>query len=113
MKFFGEWLLAILVLFLPATAFGGDFPAGQPPVYVFTEDYCPACLGAEKYMKAQGIKYDKFNIDHNQAALNVFQELGARGTPFFVIGHKKETGFDPYVFKTLFDKAKSTTGSSN
>lgn len=113
MKRLGKILLLIVALPLSIHALANDFPKGQPPVYVFTEDYCPACLGAEQYMKAHGIKYDKFNIDHNQAALNVFQELGARGTPFFVIGHKKETGFSPYVFKALFDKAQSNMGSSD
>lgn len=113
MKKLGQILLLIMTLPISVGALANDFPKGQPPVYVFTQDYCPACLGAEKYMKAHGIKYNEFNIDHNKKAAQVFQKLGARGVPFFVIGHKKETGFSRYVFQSKFNKAKSNMRSSD
>ena len=107
MRVTGRLLLLLTILLAPAVALAGDFPKGQPPVYVFTQDFCPACLGAEEYMKAHGIKYDKFNIDRDKAALKVFRKLGAKGTPFFIIGHQRVAGFDPREFKALFEKAKS------
>lgn len=109
----GRFLMLMVMLLLSPLAKGGDFPKGQPPVYVFTQDFCPACLGAEQYMKAQGIRYHDFNIDENEAALKMFRKLGARGTPLFIIGHTRMMGFDPHRFETLFDRVKDTMRSSD
>lgn len=96
------WLLMGL---FPLPLWANEPKAAAPSVYMFTQDFCPACLGAEQYFKTHHIHYQSFDIDRNPEALSVFRRLGARGTPFILVGGKSMTGFDPAVFQRLYEGA--------
>lgn len=96
------WLLMGL---FPSMLWASEPKAPAPAVYMFTQDFCPACLGAEQYFKTHHIRYHSFDIDQDPKALAVFRRLGARGTPFILVGGKSITGFDPAVFQRLYESA--------
>jgi len=102
-------VLALTVLFwgISIAAEAGQKSAGQPAVYIFTQDFCPACLGAEAWFRQQGIRFAEFNIEHNARARSVFERLGGRGTPLILVGGQPMTGFDPDVFRRLMRQARA------
>ncbi|WP_158227171.1 glutaredoxin family protein [Mangrovitalea sediminis] len=97
-------LLMVWLFSLPLRA--GEAATAQPSVYMFTQDFCPACLGAEQYFRDHHIRYLSFDIDKDPKALAMFRRLGARGTPFILVGGKPMTGFDPAVFQRLYDTTR-------
>lgn len=105
----GRWLLVTSLLMAgPCIA-----ASPSPKVYIFTQDFCPACLAADQYLKQHQIPYRQFNIDHNTQARQVFQKLGAQGTPFLLIGGQPMTGFEPKLFHRLYLKARKRQTPSN
>lgn len=100
-------LMLCALLWTGCAVAGQKAASGQPPVYIFTQDFCPACLGAEAWLRKQGIRFVEFNIEHDARARSVFERLGGRGTPLTLVGGHPMTGFDPGVFRRLMKQARA------
>lgn len=70
-------------------------------VVMFTIDYCPSCLAAKEFLIQRNVSFAEYNIDRSAKAKDVFERLGGRGTPFFLIEGKRVQGFDPDQFEQL------------
>ncbi len=68
------------------------------PVNIYVTDYCPYCEQLESYLKAKKVRYKRHDINQDQKAFRVFQDLGGTGVPLTTIGKKKIDGFNEAVF---------------
>jgi glutaredoxin 3 len=62
---------------------------------------CPACRLARQWLDQRGIEYIDLVVDQGQDARDVFDRLGAKAVPVFLIGDTQVTGFDPGVLETV------------
>lgn len=69
-----------------------------PAVNIYVTDYCPYCEQLESYLKARKVRYKRYDINQDQKALKVFQDLGGTGVPLTTIGKRKVDGFNEAVF---------------
>lgn len=79
---------------------------GAPAVVLFSIDHCPSCLAAKAYLTERQIPFAEFNIDQSPKAKEVFDRLGARGAPFFLVQGKRLQGFHPEQLGRLLDQLK-------
>src|SRR5690606_4467719 len=70
-------------------------------VVMFTSDYCSCCLPAQESLIQLNVSFGEYNIERSAKAKDVFERLGGRGTPFFLIEGKRVQGFDPDQFEQL------------
>ncbi len=77
-----------------------------PDVVMFTIDHCPSCLAAKDYLTQRQVPFAEYNIDRSAKAKEVFERLGGRGAPFFLIEGKRVQGFNPDQFEQLTSHLK-------
>ncbi|MCA9403200.1 MAG: hypothetical protein KC897_05410 [Candidatus Omnitrophica bacterium] len=69
--------------------------AGQAPtVELYMTLWCPYCRKMEAWLKSNEIKYQRFNIDYDQAARRRYEDLNGRSIPMLKIGDTIIHGYD-------------------
>lgn len=91
---------------LPAAGTGSITPASKanaattPKVEIYITDWCPYCVKAIKFLKANKIAYKAYNVDTDSAAEERRAKLSGRsGVPFAVINGKKILGYSEDMYK--------------
>lgn len=86
--------------FLPKESkVGSDAPAAptlptSPKVEIFVTDWCPYCTKLEEYLRANQIKFTRYDIEKSPVGKRKHQELGGGGIPLVKIGSQVIRGFD-------------------
>ncbi len=103
--------LLVLSFFIPSTLFAmGREPkekkssqagfaqvsaTGSKRVELYVTSWCGYCKKLEKHLKERGISYDRYDIEADQHAADVFHSIGGTGVPVTRIGSDVVYGYDP------------------
>lgn len=102
MKLLTEMIRTIAILLLVLGWPGvllADSVSEKPPdtpdwnVVLFSQPFCAGCEAARYYFHDHQIPYLELDISSSRAAMDAFERLGGRGTPFFLIGGEPMHGF--------------------
>lgn len=67
--------------------------AKEKRVVIYTTQSCPACHAAKAYFARKGVSYEERDVEHDPAAQEDFQRMGARGVPVILVGSEQMVGF--------------------
>lgn len=87
-------LLFIALVYMPSSfANETDKTASDKTINIYTTNWCPACNNAKTFFHNNKIPYIEHNVEEDPEARKRFDELGAVGVPYIVIGNGSVTGF--------------------
>jgi glutaredoxin len=70
-------------------------PRAQTPVEVFVTSWCGYCRKLESFLKANRIRYSRYDIEKSSSARQRYEKLGGRGVPVVKIGSDVIRGYAP------------------
>jgi glutaredoxin len=73
----------------PALAGGAPSSGGRPRVLLFSTAWCPSCKAARAHLTARGVPFLELDVERNQEAAAVYQELQVR--------HRLKAGVVPMI----------------
>ncbi|MCI5064602.1 glutaredoxin family protein [bacterium] len=65
-----------------------------PEVELYVTSWCGYCAKAENFMRKNGVRYQKYDIEKNPTGKRRYQELGGGGVPIIKIGSSVVRGFN-------------------
>ena len=70
-------------------------PSAQTRVEVFVTSWCGYCRKLESFLKANRIRYSRYDIEKSPSAKQRYDKLGGRGVPVVKIGSDVIRGYAP------------------
>jgi glutaredoxin len=90
----------------------GGYPAkpspsgAQPPVDIYVTSWCGYCQKLEKFLKAQGIRYERHDIEKSRSAHERYRSLGGSGVPLIKVGSDVIRGYGPDAILSSLKKQR-------
>jgi glutaredoxin 3 len=93
--------LAALLLTSPAVALDTPAAGGKSPqVEIFTTSWCPYCVRATNFLRANDIPFVEYDVEKDAGAARRLQEMTGRGgVPFVIIDGHKIHGWSEQAYK--------------
>lgn len=83
----------------------------MPEIDLYCTSTCPYCQRAERLLKKKGVKFNKINVENNQAKLKEMLKRSKRNTvPQIFIGDKHVGGFDDMAELDIMDELDPLLG---
>ena len=83
----------------------------MPEIDLYCTSTCPYCQRAEKLLNKKGVKFNKINVENNQAKLKEMLKRSKRNTvPQIFIGEKHIGGFDDMAELDIMDELDPLLG---
>jgi glutaredoxin len=79
---------------------------GQTRVEIFVTSWCGYCRKLESYLKANRIRYTRYDIEKNSTARERHKKLGGVGVPLVKVGSDVIRGFNPQAIQASLKKGK-------
>jgi glutaredoxin len=73
----------------------------EPPVVMYSTNWCPYCAKARAYFRRCGIGYIEYDVEASAQNLAQFKALNGRGVPLIMIGDQRLEGFSAQAFEAL------------
>lgn len=107
--FFKIMAILLVVGMLPglnqAALAGPPAASQQKDVIMFATSWCPYCAKARKFLRRNGIRYTEYDIEEPGRGRQLYNRIGARGVPVFLIEGKVVNGFhEPMLRAILLDE---------
>ncbi|MDO3381473.1 glutaredoxin family protein [Gilvimarinus algae] len=71
-------------------------------VVMYSTSWCGYCKKARQYFESQGIAYNERDIETSTRARQEYEQLGASGIPFLLIGNDTMNGWNPARFEKKY-----------
>jgi glutaredoxin len=105
-------LPTLLAVVLFALIFQGNVGAAVskadpavPQVELYVTSWCPYCVKAENFFRAQGIPFTVYDVERDSAAARRKDELDTRrGVPFAIINGQKIHGYSESAYREALAK---------
>jgi glutaredoxin len=78
----------------------------QPPVDIYVTSWCGYCQKLEKFLKAQGIRYRRHDIEKSRTAHERYRSLGGSGVPLIKVGSDVIRGYGPDAILSSLKKQR-------
>ncbi|MFA5514880.1 MAG: glutaredoxin family protein [Desulfuromonadales bacterium] len=97
-------LLAALLLISPC-AFAAEESAGKTArVEIYTTSWCPYCVKAVKFLRANNIPFVEYDVEKDQQAARRQRELAGRGgVPFAIVNGQKIHGWSEQEYRRALE----------
>lgn len=73
---------------------GASSSAAERDVEIFVTAWCPYCAKLEKFLKAEGIRYTRYDIEKSKVGARKYNKLGVRGVPIVRVGSTIIPGYN-------------------
>jgi glutaredoxin len=91
---------ALLLLSSGVTAANPPWAATAPQVEIFTTTWCPYCVKATSFLRANNIPFVEYDIEKDAQAAQRMQQLAGRGgVPFAIINGQQIRGWSEPAYK--------------
>jgi glutaredoxin len=90
------------LLLLSFAAVAADPPAGDkaPSVEIFTTTWCPYCVKAVGFLRANNIPFVEYDIERDARAARRMEQLAGRGgVPFAIINGQQVRGWSEAAYR--------------
>ncbi|MEM7291875.1 MAG: DUF4124 domain-containing protein [Pseudomonadota bacterium] len=71
-------------------------------VVMYSAVWCGVCKRARKWMTANGIAFNEFDIEQSTKGARDFKRLKGKGVPIILVGNKRLNGFSTNAFETAY-----------
>ncbi len=83
-----------------------DLPAAdtvKPAVIMYSTSWCPYCVKARNYFRANNVRFREYDIEKNSRANREYQKLGGNGVPLIRVGKQLLSGFSSDRFDRAYN----------
>ena len=72
-------------------------------VIMYSAVWCGICKHARRYFKKNKIPFKEYDVETSSKGRSDYKLLRGRGVPIIMIGKKRMNGFDPKLFKKMYE----------
>lgn len=102
-------LLSFLFLpffFSPTLVQAEKLGPSKAEVSIFVTAWCPYCRKLETFLKDNGIKFKRYDIEKDRKGSLLYRQLGGGGIPLTLVDSTVVRGFDEIELRNIFQRLR-------